>query len=88
MPYASFFCRRGGFSLPTLDRQQYDLKRLHRDLRKAFETFKKDKQVRELLLAVQSIGGGMVEEKPEPNIRKQPLKREDLKLICFEYIWL
>ena len=56
-------------------------------LRKAFEVFKTNKNVQELLTTVQSIGADLQEEKKEQEERKSPLTREDLKLICFAYIW-
>ena len=56
-------------------------------LRKAFEAFKTDKQVHNLLSAVQSIENQVsIEKRPESEKRSQ-LKREDLKLICFDYVW-
>jgi hypothetical protein len=63
-------------------------------LRKAYEKYKKDREVKELLAAVQSIGGDGSEESRKSGRngengegRKSPLKREDLKLVCFDYVW-
>jgi hypothetical protein len=59
-------------------------------LRKAFETFTTNSQIDELLEAVKSIG---TEVEPTVNSNaaneesKSPVKREDLKLICFDYVW-
>ena len=59
-------------------------------LRKAYETFTANSQVDELLAAVESIGTAI--EPPDdsntPNLEsKSPVKREDLKLVCFDYVW-
>jgi len=63
-------------------------------LRKAYEAFTSNAQVDELLTAVKSIGagtnapgnGGAGKSADSPE-SKTPVKREDLKLICFEYVW-
>src|SRR3989440_7226557 len=56
-------------------------------LRKAYEAFTATARVDELLAAVQSIG----QEKERPASTsgegKAPVRREDLKLICFDYVW-
>jgi Helicase conserved C-terminal domain len=59
-------------------------------LRKAFEAFTANNQIDELLTAVKSIGAAI--EPPEnSNVSnpesKSPVKRENLKLICFDYVW-
>ncbi len=57
-------------------------------LRKAYETFVATNHVNELLGSVQHIAQV---EKPSINTANQersPLSREDLKLICFDYVWL
>ncbi|HJT55392.1 MAG TPA: helicase-related protein, partial [Ktedonobacteraceae bacterium] len=61
-----------------------------RALRKAYEAFTATNQIGELLAAVQSISSST--ETPEDNNTsnsesKSPIKREALKLICFDYIW-
>ena len=61
-----------------------------RALRKAYEAFTTTNQISELLAAVQSIGSTV--EAPDDSDSsnsesKSPVKREDLKLICFDYIW-
>ncbi len=63
-------------------------------LRKAYEAFTSNAQVDELLAAVKSIGagtnvpgnGGAASSADSPG-DKTPIKREDLKLICFDYVW-
>ncbi|MHB8597439.1 MAG: helicase-related protein [Ktedonobacteraceae bacterium] len=57
-------------------------------LRKAYEAFVATNHVNELLASVQRIAQV---EKPSINTDNQersPLSREDLKLICFDYVWL
>ncbi|HLX40177.1 MAG TPA: C-terminal helicase domain-containing protein, partial [Ktedonobacteraceae bacterium] len=57
-------------------------------LRKAYDAFIATNHVNELLASVQHIAQV---EKPSINAAHQetsPLAREDLKLICFDYIWL
>ena len=61
-----------------------------RSLRKAYEAFTATNQIGELLAAVQGISS--TTETPEDSNTsnpesKSPVKREDLKLICFDYIW-
>ena len=59
-------------------------------LRKAYETFTANNKIDELLAAAKSIGTAI---KPPENSNtsnpesKSPVKREDLKLICFDYVW-
>ena len=61
-----------------------------KSLRKAYESFATNNQIDELLEAVKSIGA---EVEPTVNSNaaneesKSPVKREDLKLICFDYVW-
>src|SRR6266702_4248977 len=56
-------------------------------LRKAYEAFTATARADELLAAVQRIGQG--EESPTNNggESKTLVRREDLKLICFDYVW-
>jgi superfamily II DNA or RNA helicase len=62
-------------------------------LRKAYETFLFNKDINELLVAVNAIGGDAPASETESveqsasRERKALLKRDDLKLICFEYVW-
>jgi superfamily II DNA/RNA helicase len=56
-------------------------------LRKAYEAFKANGQVKDLLAIAQGMGAN-VNEKPTQELRaSNMLKRDDLKLICFEYVW-
>ena len=56
-------------------------------LRKAYEAFTATARVDELLAAVQSIS--QEKERPSSAVSesKMPVRREDLKLICFDYLW-
>jgi len=56
-------------------------------LRKAYEAFTSNAQVEELLAAVKSIS---VERERPASIASEskiPVRRENLKLICFDYLW-
>ena len=65
-----------------------------KNLRKAYESFLAHARVEELLAAVKSIGaganapgnGGAANSADSPE-GKTPVKREDLKLVCFDYVW-
>lgn len=61
-------------------------------LRKAYEQFLADRNIHELLAAIKSI----TSEQDTPrdatiqageSTMKSPVKREDLKLVCFDYVW-
>jgi F0F1-type ATP synthase delta subunit len=61
-------------------------------LRKAYEQFLTNRNIDELLTAIKSI----TSEQNTPhdasiqvgeNAMKSPVKREDLKLVCFDYVW-
>ncbi len=63
-------------------------------LRKAYEAFTSNAQVNELLSAVKSISAGAnapgnnnTSGNTAVSESKIPVKREDLKLICFDYVW-
>jgi superfamily II DNA or RNA helicase len=69
-------------------------------LRKAYEAFLLDSQIRDLLVAVQNLGASMQATASEGDSqdsqnaqavqsrgRKELLRREDLRLVCFDYIW-
>ncbi len=86
---------------PSVSRQEIQaaLKRLIapmpgvylKTLRKAYEAFSSDGQVSELIASVNSLDA-MNNGKNDVALgatteRKAALKREDLKLICFDYIW-
>jgi hypothetical protein len=56
-------------------------------LRKAYEVFLADNQLDILLAAVKSIGVESSSSSDSGNAEvKNPVKREDLKLICFDYV--
>lgn len=59
-------------------------------LRKAYEAFTATSQIDELLASVKSISAS-TETPDDNNVTRQesksPLKREDLKLVCFDYVW-
>ncbi len=57
-------------------------------LRKAYETFLTNSELDTLLTAVKSIGIDTVSNADSGNVEvKRPIRREDLKLICFDYVW-
>jgi hypothetical protein len=59
-------------------------------LRKAYEAFSTNGQIDELLTVVKSIGTGTVapeDSKASSSESKSPVRREDLKLVCFDYVW-
>src|SRR5216684_3844559 len=58
-------------------------------LRKAYEAFSTNGQIDELLTVVKSIGTDAVapeDSKAGSSESKSPVRREDLKLICFDYV--
>jgi superfamily II DNA or RNA helicase len=61
-----------------------------KELRRAYDAFVADDQIDALLSAVQNIGQ---QEQKTSTISegetgsKAPVKREDLKLVCFDYVW-
>jgi len=61
-----------------------------KSLRKAYEAFTTNNQLDELLAAVKSIDTA-IEPPDDVNTSnpesKSPVKREDLKLVCFDYVW-
>ncbi len=56
-------------------------------LRKAYETFTSNAQVEELLAAVKSISRERERPVSIASESKTPVRRENLKLICFDYLW-
>lgn len=56
-------------------------------LKKAYEAFTKNGLVTELLDSVLSIGEQQVGDNAQEGRKHTTLKREHLKLICFEYLW-
>lgn len=58
-----------------------------KELRKAYETFRGDGQVSDLLATVQDISRDAETTLVKNSEVKSPIRREDLKLVCFEYVW-
>ena len=62
-------------------------------LRKAYDAYLANQQIATLLEAVNQLGpNGEVKEREDTAAeskqgKEKVLKRDDLKLICFEYIW-
>ena len=56
-------------------------------LRKAYEAFTTSARVDELLAAVQGISQEQEPPASAESESKAPVRREDLKLICFDYVW-
>ena len=56
-------------------------------LRKAYEVFTTSARVDELLAAVQSISQEQEPPASTESESKAPVRREDLKLVCFDYVW-
>ena len=57
-------------------------------LRKAYESFQSTKQLATLLDAVKQIGTETASPPAESDAIRHPIEREDLRLVCFEYVWL
>jgi hypothetical protein len=58
-----------------------------KELRRAYESFSADGQVDELLIAVQRISQEQEPPASAESESKAPVRREDLKLVCFDYVW-
>jgi hypothetical protein len=57
-------------------------------LKKAHESFLADSAITSLLAAVQGLGEPAAEERPTPAAADNaPIRRVDLRLICFDYVW-
>jgi superfamily II DNA or RNA helicase len=61
-------------------------------LRKAYERFLLDRNIEDLLSTVKTIHAATdtpstANAQSDENAMKSPVKREDLKLICFDYVW-
>ncbi len=55
-------------------------------LKKAYETFTSNGQISELMDVIMKIGEH-AEERESKQVKQTLLKRDDLKLVCFEYVW-
>lgn len=58
-----------------------------KELRRAYDAFTADGQVAALLAAVQRIGQQQEPTASSGDEGKSPVRREDLKLVCFDYVW-
>jgi superfamily II DNA or RNA helicase len=58
-----------------------------KELRRAYESFSAGGQVGELLAAIGSIGQEQAQPPGVESASKLPVRREDLKLVCFDYVW-
>ncbi len=58
-----------------------------KELRRAYESFSASGRVDELLVAVQGIGQEQAQPASSESEGKAPVGREDLKLVCFDYVW-
>jgi hypothetical protein len=56
-------------------------------LRKAYQTFSANGNVQALIDTINTIGVPIGSSGDLQREEKAVLKREDLKLICFEYVW-
>lgn len=62
--------------------------RVHiKTLKKAYQTFSAHGNVQALIDTINTIGVAVGNSGDGPGKEKSVLKREDLKLICFEYVW-
>ncbi len=58
-----------------------------KELRRAYESFSANGQVDELLAAVRRISQEQEPPASTESESKAPVLREDLKLVCFDYVW-
>ena len=62
--------------------------RVHiKTLKKAYQTFSANGNVQALIDTINTTGVAVGSSGDGPGEEKSVLKREDLKLICFEYVW-
>ncbi len=57
-------------------------------LRKAYERFQQTPQPEILLTAIRELGAETAASTTERTFAKEPITRDDLRLICFDYVWL
>jgi hypothetical protein len=60
-------------------------------LKKVHEAFVADGAITSLLAAVQGLGEPVMEDRPAAasvSDKSDPIRREDLRLICFDYVWI
>ncbi|MCD6287272.1 MAG: helicase, partial [Anaerolineae bacterium] len=58
-----------------------------RDLRDAYKAYQKDGDIGALLKTVQNLHGNAKTEPTPPSDAPHPITREDLHLVCWEYVW-
>ena len=58
-----------------------------RDLRNAYERFQHGQDVQSLLAHITSAEPGPAEFPQVPSASQPPLSKDDLHLVCFEYVW-
>ena len=58
-----------------------------RDLRRAYERFQRDQSIEPVIGHVRSIDAVEPEAGPATSDAQPPLSREDLHLVCFDFIW-
>lgn len=58
-----------------------------KELRRAYESFTAGGQLSDLLAAVQRIGQEQAQPAAIESASKLPVNREDLRLVCFDYVW-
>ena len=58
-----------------------------RDLRRAYEQFQRDQSIEPVISHVRSMDALEPDAGPATSDAQPPLSREDLHLICFDYIW-
>ena len=58
-----------------------------RELRRAYDVFQGDESVSSLLDAVRGLTEWVADDGQQASPRQKPLTREDLHLVCWEYVW-
>jgi hypothetical protein len=58
-----------------------------RELRRAYDLFQKDEAISGLLGAVCGLTESVACDEQQASPRQKPLTREDLHLVCWEYVW-
>ena len=88
---------RGYLNSPALNRAEVReaMKRLRspmphtaiRDLRRAYARYQSDQNIEPVISHVQSIEAAELEVGPTGSDTRSALSREDLHLVCFDYVW-
>jgi len=58
-----------------------------RELRRAYGAFQKDESISGLLSAVRGLTESVACDEQQASPRQKPLSRDDLHLVCWEYVW-